>query len=96
MTLKTISRAAIATAFCLVSHYGAARAQSATVKDLPPEANNPAVISAWLACRADIDIYCADVRLGGGRIVQCLIDNKMKLSKPCIFGMLDARQALGR
>jgi Cysteine rich repeat len=96
MTLKNISRAAIATVFCLVSHHVTALTQSATVKDLPPEASNPAVISAWLACRTDINIYCPDVRPGGGRIVQCLIDNKMKLSKPCIFGMLDAKQALGR
>ncbi len=35
-------------------------------------------------CEADIDKTCGDVIAGGGRITQCLITNKDKLSKECI------------
>jgi Cysteine rich repeat len=81
---------------CLASQAGAVIAQSANEIDLPPEASNPAVIAAWFACKEDIKAYCPDVRPGGGRIIACLVENKLKLSRPCIVGMMDAKAALSR
>jgi hypothetical protein len=34
-------------------------------------------------CSKEIDTLCADVDAGEGRIAQCLINNKSKLSAPC-------------
>jgi len=34
-------------------------------------------------CRADLARHCAKVQEGQGRVAQCLIDNKAKLSSPC-------------
>ncbi len=34
-------------------------------------------------CANEIDTLCATVEAGEGRIAQCLIDNKSKLSAPC-------------
>jgi Golgi apparatus protein 1 len=34
-------------------------------------------------CANEIDTLCADVSAGEGRIAQCLINNKSKLSAPC-------------
>ncbi len=38
---------------------------------------------AAAACDEDIEKHCADVELGKGRIVQCLIDKKAEISTPC-------------
>jgi hypothetical protein len=35
------------------------------------------------ACSADIEATCASVEPGEGRVAQCLIDNKDKVSEPC-------------
>ena len=35
------------------------------------------------ACASDIDKYCANVSEGQGRIAQCLIDKKSKVSSSC-------------
>ena len=35
------------------------------------------------ACSADIEATCSSVELGEGRVAQCLIDNKDKVSDPC-------------
>jgi hypothetical protein len=35
------------------------------------------------ACWQDIEKLCANVPEGGGRIAQCLVDNKTKLRKAC-------------
>ena len=35
------------------------------------------------ACEADIEETCGSVEAGEGRIAQCLIDNKAKISEPC-------------
>ena len=35
------------------------------------------------ACEADIEKTCSSVEAGEGRIAQCLIDNKTKISEPC-------------
>lgn len=45
-----------------------------------------AISNIWRAvdvCEPDIDKVCADVDPGGGRIAQCLVDNKTKLSSIC-------------
>ena len=34
-------------------------------------------------CRGDAGKFCGDVKLGGGRLAQCLIDNQPKLSGAC-------------
>ena len=38
---------------------------------------------AVLVCANEIESLCADVQAGEGRIAQCLLDNKAKLSDPC-------------
>ena len=35
------------------------------------------------ACSADIEATCGSVELGEGRVAQCLVDNKAKVSAPC-------------
>ena len=35
------------------------------------------------ACSADIEATCGSVEAGEGRLAQCLIDNKAKVSEPC-------------
>lgn len=36
------------------------------------------------ACSADIKGTCGKVKAGEGRVAECLIDNKAKISKPCL------------
>jgi Golgi apparatus protein 1 len=38
---------------------------------------------AALVCANEVKSLCADVDAGEGRIAQCLVDNKAKLSQPC-------------
>jgi hypothetical protein len=40
-------------------------------------------------CRTDIESTCANVQQGQGRIAQCLVDNKSKLSPPCNQAMTE-------
>lgn len=35
------------------------------------------------SCSADIDSTCSEIEPGEGRVAQCLIDNKAKVSEPC-------------
>jgi hypothetical protein len=35
------------------------------------------------SCKADVDKFCAQVKPGGGRIVQCLKQNEPQLSDSC-------------
>lgn len=83
--------------FCLSACAAPARAaELSPPQSLPPEAANPAVQTAWIACNGDILRFCPDVQPGGGRIVHCLIANRSQLTPACIDGMLHARSALGR
>ncbi len=41
------------------------------------------------ACEGDIEKTCGDVEPGEGRIAQCLIDNKAKISEPCQGAVAD-------
>src|SRR5262245_11275439 len=40
-------------------------------------------ILAAPSCKADVDKFCAQVKPGGGRIVQCLKQNEAQLSESC-------------
>ena len=42
----------------------------------------PAVLAAS-SCKADVDKFCAQVKPGGGRVVQCLKQNEAQLSDSC-------------
>ena len=41
------------------------------------------------ACESDIKTTCGDVAPGEGRVAQCLIDNKDKISEPCQGAVAD-------
>jgi len=43
---------------------------------------SPSVLAAP-SCKADVDKFCAQVKPGGGRIVQCLKQNEAQLSDSC-------------
>ncbi|MBA5778793.1 hypothetical protein H2509_16835 [Stappia sp. F7233] len=51
------------------------------------------------SCGADIEKYCKNVNLGGGRIQQCLVENEAKVSAQCktdyagVFALLQQRFA---
>jgi hypothetical protein len=61
---------------CLIGASGAASAQQTPAA--PPAQSPPRQ-----ACRADFQKFCADVRPGSGRIAQCLLEHKDKLSPGC-------------
>ena len=44
------------------------------------------------ACRSDVQQFCANVEKGGGRIRQCLDDNKAKLSAGCAEALASAKR----
>jgi cysteine rich repeat protein len=60
---------------CCMSELGAVRAQqpSSGLAQPPPHQ----------ACKPDIQKFCADLRPGSGRIAQCLLANKDRLSSSC-------------
>ena len=60
---------------CCMSNFGAARAQQ------PPP--GPAQSPPHQACKADIQKFCADLHPGSGRIGQCLLANKDRLTSAC-------------
>jgi hypothetical protein len=60
---------------CCMSDFGAARAQQP-----PPGAAQP---PPHQACKPDIQKFCAELHPGSGRIAQCLIANKERLSPAC-------------
>lgn len=61
---------------CCMSGFGAARAQQ-------PPSSGPAQPPPHQACKPDIQKFCADLHPGSGRIAQCLIANKDRLSPGC-------------
>ena len=82
-------RAALATfalgaflAPCLIGTGGAASAQQAEQSQQPPAAP-PTQPPLRHACRADFQKFCADVRPGAGRVAECLLAHKDKLSAGC-------------
>lgn len=40
-------------------------------------------------CRDDLKAYCADIKPGGGRLLQCIEKNDAKISKRCKEAMKD-------
>lgn len=47
-----------------------------------------------LPCTDEIRTFCADVPPGGGRIMQCLKSNEVKLSPACVRRIDDVRAAV--
>jgi Cysteine rich repeat len=45
--------------------------------------NRAMLREAWKDCAADRKTYCSGVAIGGGRIVNCLIENADKVSPVC-------------
>ena len=72
-------------------HTGAGLAAAmvvAAVPFVPSHAQAPQVTQAegraiYLACRQDIQRYCANVQRGEGRIAMCMRDNEQNLSPSC-------------
>jgi len=60
---------------CCMSEFGATRAQQPS--------SGPAQPLPHQACKPDIQKFCADVHPGSGRIAQCLVANKDRLSPTC-------------
>lgn len=47
------------------------------------------------SCKADVEAFCAGLRPGGGRVLQCLEDHLLELSPPCrseTSGFVEARE----
>jgi len=45
-------------------------------------------------CRSDLGKLCDGVEIGGGRVYQCLTDNKDKLNKSCSAAFTQAQKDL--
>jgi len=41
-------------------------------------------------CRDDLQVYCADVKAGEGRLLECLNRNESKISMRCNYALKDA------
>lgn len=93
-SLQSLTRC-LAVAAVLVALPSVAAAQQLP-SGLPPEANNPAVRAAAVACAGDIQKFCPTVQPGGGRIVRCLVANRDGVSDACRAAILTAKSALGR
>ena len=49
----------------------------------------------FAACQQDYQRYCKGVQPGGGRIMQCMVDNRTRVSAPCA-AVLDAKEKEGQ
>ena len=45
----------------------------------------------FAACKQDYERFCKGVQPGGGRIMQCMVDNRTRVSAPCA-AVLDAKE----
>jgi hypothetical protein len=43
-------------------------------------------------CQGDLDKFCDDVKVGGGRVYRCLSHNKDKLNKSCSAAFAEAKE----
>jgi len=66
--------------------FGFVAASSAFAADAPP-AGGPAME----ACKADVQTLCPGVQPGDGRIKQCMMKNRSKLSDGCKAALKDQR-----
>ena len=61
--------------------------------EAPAYGRDPAVMAAMRACQNDLQTYCAQTQMGGGRIAQCLRENLRRLSQGCVSGLQALRAA---
>jgi hypothetical protein len=66
----------------------AAAAPAAVPQDLPPRV----MLAIGRACRGDQEAVCPAVPIGGGRIIQCLVQNEAALSPGCKQALAAARR----
>ena len=43
-------------------------------------------------CQGDLDKFCGDVKVGGGRVYRCLSNNQDKLNKSCSAAFAEAKE----
>ena len=49
----------------------------------------PAALPVWLAGRRDVREHCEHVVPGSARVIQCLEENRSKLSRACSASLFD-------
>jgi hypothetical protein len=76
---------------------GVALAQSSPQNPRPNPPQTPPqdqqLSAVMQACAADFQTLCSGVEPGGGRMKQCLVQNRRKISAPCKQALKDARAA---
>lgn len=82
--LASLVRSALLAA-CGVTVTGPAPAQ--------PTPSTPTQPPMGQACRADFQKFCADVRPGSGRVAQCLLAHRDRLSPACHDALLKVEAA---
>jgi hypothetical protein len=58
----------------------------------PPTSPRQEAMLLRRACGMDYRTYCSEVPIGGGRVIQCLRENGLSLSRQCRSALLSARQ----
>jgi hypothetical protein len=83
---------------CLASTWAVAQPVAAPSKagTKPAEATAaPAGVKPDSPCKHDVEAFCADVQLGGGRIYKCLNEHKDEISNTCKARLADLRASGG-
>lgn len=102
---KTLSLFAIAFMACAANAQSTAPMPAPSSTPTPPATVQPAPNAGAAAlgarrgvlqqCRGDIATLCAGIKPGGGRLRQCIAENREKLSAPCAAALKDMRGAAG-